>query len=91
MKRGVSFWDVLAWIVLTGILIWVILKTLGVINTPDIIEYAPLFGAVYLAGWAMHKLDTAVDEIRDIKNFNRATVNEISKIKENCVKNHAKK
>jgi len=30
-KRGMSFWDILAWIVLAGILLWVILKTFGII------------------------------------------------------------
>ena len=39
----------------------------------------------------MHKLDSAVEDIRDIKNFNKATVNEITNIKDNCIKNHSKK
>jgi hypothetical protein len=87
MKK-VNFWDVLAWIILVLILLWIILKVSGIINTPILIEYAPLFGAVYLAGWAMHKLDNAVDDIRSIKEFNKATIFEINKIKENCIKNH---
>lgn len=87
MKR-MSFWDVLAWIVLFLILVWVILKSFGIINTPALIEYAPILGAVYLAGWAMHKLETATEEIKDIKGFNKATATEINKIKENCIKNH---
>jgi hypothetical protein len=82
------FWDIIAWIVLFGIFVWVVLKVMGVINTPLIIEYASIFGAVYLAGWAMHKLDTTDDEIKDLKYFAKETANEINNIKSNCIKNH---
>jgi len=88
-KRG-GFWDFLAWIVLGLILLWLVLKTTGVINTPDLITYAPYFGAVYLAGWAMKKLDTAVDEIKDLKKFKEDTIKEINKMRTVCVKNHPK-
>ena len=89
-KRGLSFWDILAWIVLALIALWLILKVLGVIKTLDIIEYAPLFGAIYLSGWAMHKLYTVTDDVKDLKKFKDATVKEIYNIKTNCIKNHSK-
>ncbi|MDO8528384.1 MAG: hypothetical protein Q7S06_00645 [Nanoarchaeota archaeon] len=88
MKRGPTVWDILAWLVLAGIFIWLILKVTGVINTPAVIEYAPIFGVVYLAGWAMHKIDSASDDIKDLKKFAKDTSNEINNIKTNCVKNH---
>lgn len=83
-----SFWDILAWIVLGLILLWLILKTFGIISTPVLLEYAPYFGAVYLAGRAMHKLDSVADDVGDLKRFKNETVNEINKIRINCVKNH---
>ena len=85
------FWDGLAWIVLGLILLWLILKVSGVLSTPEIIEYAPLFGVVYLAGWAMHKLDTAVEDVKDLKNFKGETITQIQKIKERCIRNHSVK
>ncbi len=88
MKRRPTIWDIIAWVVLAGIFIWVLLKVLGIIQTPLLLEYAPIFGAVYLAGWAMHKLDTASDDIRDLKNFAKQTANEVKGIKTKCVKNH---
>lgn len=88
MKKKMSVWDILAWLVLAGIVIWLVLKVSGIIHTPLLIEYAPIFGAVYLAGWAMHKLDTAVEEIKSLKVFAKETVNEINSIKSNCIKNH---
>lgn len=87
MKRW-SFWDVLAWIILIGILIWLLLKVFGVINTSLLIGYAPYFGAVYLAGWAMHKLDSVFEETRELKKFKSDTIKEINNIKQNCRINH---
>ncbi|VVB83827.1 Uncharacterised protein [uncultured archaeon] len=89
LKKRFSIWDILAWVILIGIALWVLLKVLGIINTPLLIEYAPIFGAVYLAGWAMHKLDTAVDEIKDLKHFAKETAEQINNIKVKCVKNHS--
>ena len=90
MKKRTSVWDILAWIILVGIFIWLVLKALDVINTPVLLEFAPYFGAVYLAGWAMKKLDTAVDNIKDLHHFKDATVKEINNIKTNCLVNHKK-
>ncbi len=87
-RRNPTVWDIVAWIVLIGIFIWLILKVSGIIHTPVLIEYAPIFGAVYLAGWAMHKLDSASNDIKDLKKFAKDTASEINNIKIKCVKNH---
>ena len=68
-QKRVSIWDILAWIILILIFFWIVLKVFGTINTPALLEYAPYFGAVYLAGWAMHKLETATDEKKLDKFF----------------------
>ena len=85
-----NFWDYLAWIILGLIVLWLILKVLGVINTAVWLEYAPIFGAVYLAGRAMHKLDRVADDVSDLRKFKNETINEINSLKMNCVKNHSK-
>lgn len=66
MKKKI--WDYLAWIILALIVLWLILKVTGKINTSPLLEYSPLFGAVYLAGWAMSKLDRATDDIKEVKS-----------------------
>jgi len=73
-KRGLGFWDVLAWLVLAGIVLWVILKVVGIIHTPLWIEYAPVGGILYLAGWAMHKLESLGESFKDLKG-NLITLN----------------
>lgn len=67
MMRKHNIWDRLAWIVLFLILIWLILKVMGVINTPLWLEYSPIFGAVYLAGWAISKLDSTNEDVKQVK------------------------
>ncbi len=87
-KAKANIWDIIAWIVLFGILVWLILKTIGIINSPVWLEYAPIYGAVYLAGWSMHKLEIVSNDVRELKKFKEATINEINKIKTNCIKKH---
>jgi len=67
MKKRVSIWDVIAWIVLALILVWLVLKTFGVINTSAILEYAPIYGAVYLAGWQIPKLEIVARDVQESK------------------------
>ncbi len=88
MKKGMSIWDVIAWIVLALILLWVILKMLGVISTPLWLEYAPIYGAIYLAGWQVHKLEMVAREVHELKQFKYATITEINNLKTNCIRNH---
>ncbi len=66
MKK-VNIWDAIAWIVLAGILVWLLLKTFGIINTSLWLKYAPLYGAVYLAGWQIHKLEVVSNKVDEIK------------------------
>ena len=67
MQKRMSLWDIIAWIVLALIFLWLVLKMFGIINTPYLIEYAPYFGAVYLAGWAMSSLVKATQDINSIR------------------------
>lgn len=86
VKRSV--WDYLAWVVLGAILVWLILKTLGIINTPLWLQYAPLYGAVYLAGWQVHKLDNIGKEVDGLKKFRKETVRQMHDVRLNCARNH---
>jgi len=89
-RKSESFWDIIAWIVLALILLWLILKTVGIINTSPLLEYAPIYGAVYLAGWQIHKLAIVASDVKELKRFKDLTIKEINDLKMNCVKNHSK-
>lgn len=64
-KRG-DILDYLVWICIAWIVIWLVLKVLGIISTPLILEYSPAFAAVYIAGRAVQKLNSMEDIIRKI-------------------------
>lgn len=89
-KRGVSIWDLLAWIALGSIVVWALLKIFGVINTPSFIEYYPILAASYVFGWQMHKLENVAREVEGLKKFSGETIKEIHNIKTNCLVNHGK-
>lgn len=89
MKR-LNIWDVLAWVALASIVIWAILKITGIINTPLLLEYYPIFAASYAFGWQMHKLSVIAEDAKDLKKFREATVSEINSIKTKCQINHLK-
>ena len=71
-----KFWDILAWIVLAGMVLWLLL------------EYSPYFGIAYLLGWNVHKLNNISKNIDKLDKFKDATIKEIHDLKLNCIKNH---
>lgn len=87
MKRGINFWDVIAWLALLSIALWVTLKIFGIINTPLWLEYASIYSACYIAGWQIHKLNSIARDVQELKNFKEATIKQINKIKTNCIIN----
>ncbi len=87
MKKSLSIWDALVWVALAIIIGWVILKILGIINTPLWLEYVPIYSAVYIAGWQINKLATVTEDVNSLKNFKSETIKEIHSLKENCAKN----
>lgn len=90
MQKRFSIWDIIAWICLIFIVIWLILKVTGVINTPVLVEYAPYFTGVYIAGWAMHNLKSIGEDVKELKSFREQTIEKIHNIETNCVKRHFK-
>ena len=90
MKKDESIWDLIAWIVLAGILVWLLLKTFGIINSPIWLEYAPLYGAVYIAGWQIHKLASVSEDVKELRKFKDLTIEEVHQIKNNCIRNHSR-
>ena len=83
-----SFWDWLAYAALASIVVWGFLKVTGVINTPLLIQYYPLFAACYFFGWQMNKLNLLGENVLALKKFQVETIHQINEIKLGCVKNH---
>jgi hypothetical protein len=90
MRRDRGLSDIIAWLAFFLILFLLILKFIG-INTNFLIEYTFYFSGIYLIGWAMHKLQTAVEEIKELNKFKLETIKEINKIKINLSSNKSRK
>ncbi|MBT4136018.1 hypothetical protein HOD75_01480 [archaeon] len=81
-KRGKSnIWDILAWIALAGIIIWVLLKMFGIINTPLWIEYAPVWPGIYLIGWAVERLRKTNEDLVQVKKSMIRMSQDMNKLK----------
>ena len=91
MRIKVNIWDIIAWIALISIIVWVTLKILGIIESPLWLEYAPIYSASYVAGWAIHKLSVVSNDVKDLEKFKDETIKQINEIKTNCIKNHLNK
>ncbi len=50
MKDYTKVYSIIFWISLLSILVWVVLKILGYINTPPLVEWYPVLGAIFCAG-----------------------------------------
>ena len=71
MKRGLNIWDIIAWVCVIGIFLWLVLKVAGVINTPILLEYAPYFGATYIAGWLVHELKDNSKKLNSLEKLSK--------------------
>jgi len=91
MNKKANGWDTVAWIILALICLWLILKAFGVFNTPMWLQYSPLFGVVYLAGWSMKKLSTATDDIKVIKTDLNGIDKDMNILKNSCPELNKKK
>jgi len=85
-EKWQKWYDYSTWVVLGLILLWTILKMLGIINTPLIIQYAPILGAVYLGGNMIQKLNRLSDDVKQIDKKLTRVEKDVTIIKERCPK-----
>lgn len=72
-KKGkFDFWDFLIWAGIALVLVWTILKTFGVMNSPIWIETLPFYGIIGTAIGIAYKFGKMMENIRNIdKRTNR--------------------
>jgi len=72
MVRGrISWVDVIFWLALLLLAIWIIAKLLGLINTSTIIEVIPYISAVFIAGSIWQQFKHVEKDVEDIKNITK--------------------
>ena len=63
-----SIWDIMTWLSLAGIFLWGIAKAAGWINTPLLIELAPVLLAAFSFGRFFQEQKEFKNEMRQFKN-----------------------
>ena len=67
MKDYTQIYTIIFWISLLSILLWLIFKALGYINTPPLIELIPFFSAVFGAGAFFQMIRDMKDRINKLE------------------------
>ena len=67
----ISWSDVIFWLALLVLLVWLILKALGYINTLTIVEIIPYISGIFMLGAAWQQFRQVKQDISYIKNVNR--------------------
>ena len=67
----ISFADIIFWIALLVLLVWIILKAFGFINTPAIVEIIPYVSGIFIAGAVWQQFRNMQDDLHQIKEATR--------------------
>ena len=68
MKDYTNIYAVIFWISLLSILIWVILKSLGIINTHQVIEWFPVISAIFGVGVFFQTVFSMKNKLEKLEN-----------------------
>jgi hypothetical protein len=80
---GMDRWSIIVYACLASIILWVILKSVGIINTPILIELFPLIAGAVAGGAAFGKFGTT---LKHIDSRTKQIVKEISPIRDRLTK-----
>jgi len=67
VKRKTKIWDILAWISFAIVVIYFLLKILGLIHSPLTLDVITLASAAYFVGRYAKKFDDMFRDVDDIK------------------------
>ena len=86
-KRGkVSFWDFLIWTGIALVLIWILLKTFGVMNSPIWFEMLPFYGLVGTSIGMAYKFGQVMENINHRFDRTDEKINQLLEMKEDLIK-----
>ena len=68
MTKKKSIWDILVWVAFFILILYILLKILGVIKSPVTLDIVALLSGAYFVGRYAKKIDDTFDDIKDIKD-----------------------
>ncbi len=64
----ISIGEAIAWIGLFLLIVWIILKLFGIIQTPEIFETAPIIMLALILGGLLSDIKNIKSDVRDVKS-----------------------
>lgn len=86
----IKVYDAIFWFSLASILLWVILKVLGYINTPILLEQYPTIGAIFGAGAFFQKVNDMERRLGKLEQESRLTHEDIHRLDKRMIAFEAK-
>ena len=77
-KRKIDIWDVLFWIAMAVLILYIILKLLGIINTPEWINLLPFISLAFAIGVFYQKLIIFMDRMNVRTNYFKKGIDKVS-------------
>ena len=66
-NQRISWSDIIFWLALIVLIIWIILKVFGYINTPTIVEVIPYISGIFIAGAIWQQFRNMQGDLHSIK------------------------
>ena len=70
-----SIWDILVWVAFAIVIIYILLKILGIIQSPITVDIIALLSGAYFVGRYAKRIDDTFDDIvnvkEDVRELNR--------------------
>jgi len=63
----ISWADIIFWIALIVLAVWIILKTLGIINSPAVLGIIPYISSIFIAGAVWQQFRNMQNDLHHIK------------------------
>mgnify|MGYP001580822324 FL=1 len=67
----ISWSDIIFWLALLVLLVWIILKGFGIINSPAIMEIIPYISGIFIAGAVWQQFRNMQNDLHQIKGATR--------------------
>ena len=76
-KREIEIWDVIIWICIIILILYVIAKLTGLINTPEWINLIPIITLIFFAGAFYQKIIGFIDRIYNRTDYLKININKL--------------
>lgn len=77
----IKIYDIVFWVSMLVIAIWIILKMFGVINSPVWIEMIPYLGIIFAAGSFYQSVNSMKSDVSDLKSRTNSIEREMIEVK----------